>query len=83
MNEEQILDGMSQWVYDNLLTKQGAIAITGQSVQGINQSIYGGKLKPFVTLPGRPGGYNNTGQVRLFLKSDVEEYAEKMRKRRT
>ncbi|MED3623276.1 MULTISPECIES: hypothetical protein [Neobacillus] len=64
MNNEQI----KQWIKDNLVMQDEARTITGQSVTAFNQSVATGKITPFVE-------FGNARKTRLYLRSDLEEYA--------
>ena len=75
---EKELDAMHlrEWADENLLTKQEAIAITGQGLSAFDQSINTNKLTAF---------YDHgkaRSRVRLYLKSDVETYAKGIFERR-
>lgn len=61
MNKEDY----KHWIEENLLTPKEAMIITGQSRTAFNQSVATGRIKPFI----------NKDTIRLFLKSDIEEYA--------
>ncbi|MEI2465022.1 hypothetical protein [Niallia taxi] len=65
---------MKQWVQDNLLMQEEAMVITNQSVPGFNQSVRAGAIIPFVE-------YGTKRKTRLYLKSDLEQYAKNKRKR--
>lgn len=70
MNNDQI----KQWIHDNLVMQEEAIKITKQSKPGFNQSVQSGAIKPFVE-------YGTNRKIRLYLKSDLEEYAKTKRQR--
>jgi len=65
---------MKQWVRNNLLMQEEAMIITNQSSSGFNQSVRAGWIKPFVE-------YGSNRKIRLYLKSDMEEYARIKRRR--
>lgn len=65
MNSEEI----KKWANENLLTKQQAAEITGQSMSAFNQAIDTGKLVAFYDH-----GVGRS-RVRLYLKGEVEAYA--------
>lgn len=67
MNSEQL----KQWIEENLLTPREAMEITNQTRSAFNQSVANGHLKPYISKD----------TVRLYLKSDVEEYAKNKRMR--
>lgn len=68
MNKEYI----KQWIQDNLVMQDEARAITGQSVPGFNQSVATGRILPFVE-------FGEVRKTRLYLRSDLEEYAKNKR----
>lgn len=70
MNNEEI----KQWIEDNLVMLEQAREITGQSVSGFTQSVQNGKIEPFVE-------FGESRKTRLYLKSDLEEYAKNKRER--
>lgn len=59
---------MKKFINDNLITKREAMELTGQSLSAFDQAVNTGRLKPFFER-GR-----GRGIVRLYLKSDVEQY---------
>lgn len=69
------IQNIQKWMKENLLTKNEAAVITGQSTQAFNQSVRSGKIQPF---------YESTGigpaKVNLYLKSDIEYYRDHKRK---
>jgi len=64
MNNEEI----KKWIKENLVMQDEARTITGQSVSGFNQSVATGKINPFVE-------FGEVRKTRLYLRSDLEEYA--------
>jgi len=70
MNTDQI----KQWIHNNLVMQEEAMQITKQSKPGFNQSVAAGSIKPFVE-------YGTNRKIRLYLKSDLEEYAKTKRQR--
>lgn len=62
---------IKQWIDMNLLTPKAAMNITQQSRAAFNQSVSTGQIKPYITKD----------TIRLFLKSDMEEYARIKRRR--
>lgn len=72
MNNEEI----KKWMEENLITKQETMEITKQSLTAFNQTVSTGKLHPFYDR-----GHDRS-RVRLYLKSDVEEYAKVVEERR-
>ncbi|OEG18732.1 hypothetical protein BCR25_15895 [Enterococcus termitis] len=68
---------LSDWCNENLLVKQEAMKITGQSLRGITQSLE--KLPAFYLKDIRKTNQGN-GLTRLYLKKDIENYAKTMKK---
>lgn len=73
MNREEL----EKFLADNLITKQQARQITGQSLSAFNQSI---STKQIIPIYEHGEG---TGKVRLYLKKEVEEYALSVKERRS
>ncbi|MGL9768982.1 hypothetical protein [Enterococcus sp. DIV0806c] len=71
------LTEIQQWGEKNLLTRQQAAKITGQSYAGFSQTIKTGKIKPFFEF-----GDSGPSVVRLYLKSDIEEYAQQLKSKK-
>ncbi|MEK3718892.1 hypothetical protein [Paenibacillus sp. FSL R7-0333] len=70
MNEQQI----KEWIEQNLVMRDEAQIITGQSATGFGQSIQNGGVKAFVE-------FGELRKTRLYLRSDLEEYARNKRMR--
>ena len=70
------LDELKQFMNDNLVNQQEAIKITHQSKTAFSQSLTTGKIKPFFETEGK-----GPAKVRLYLRSDLEEYAKNKRVR--
>lgn len=68
MDKEKI----RRWIQDNLVMQDEARSITGQSVPGFNQSVATGRIVPFVE-------FGEARKTRLYLRSDLEEYAKNKR----
>lgn len=68
---------MAKFLDENLVTKQEAMKITGQSLTAFNQSISSKQLTPFLERG------EGTGKVRLYLRSDVEKYSKSVKGRRS
>lgn len=64
-----------EWILDNLVTKQGAMKITGQSGPAFQQAVRTNVVNPFIE-------YNESPMVRLYLKSEIEAYAKQVEFRR-
>lgn len=64
MNNEEI----KKWIEDNLVMRDEAMEITGQSNTGFGQSLAAGKINHFVE-------FGNARKTRLYLRSDLEDYA--------
>ena len=71
MDKQQI----RAWITDNLVLQDEARHITGQSVSAFNQSLQTGRIKPFVEF------VSGSRTIRLYLKTDLEEYAKNKRTR--
>lgn len=69
MNKEEI----KQWIEQNLVMQDEARSITDQSKSAFNQSVATGKIKPFVE-------FGEARKTRLYLRSDLEEYAKNKRR---
>ena len=72
------LEQIKIWVNENLIRASEAIEITGQSKSAFTQSVREGYLTPFYSN-GSNGGF---GTINLYLKSDVEDYAIRIKERR-
>lgn len=68
MNKNEI----KKWIEENLIMQDEARRITGQSVSAFNQSVATGKIEPFVE-------FGEARKTRLYLRSDLEEYAKNKR----
>ena len=66
---------MREWILANLVTKQGAMKITGQSGPAFQQAVRTNMVSPFVE-------YNESPLVRLYLKSEIEDYAQQVKLRK-
>jgi len=67
---------LKKYIDNNLLTKQEAMEVTGQSLSAFNQAISTNNLKAFYDHG------KGRSRVRLYLKSDVKNYAKSAKKRR-
>ncbi|WP_203362824.1 hypothetical protein [Bacillus sp. REN10] len=61
-----------KWCQENLVMAAEGHKITGQSLIGFNQSVTLGKIKPFLE-------FGEARKTRLYLRSDLEEYAKTKR----
>lgn len=77
--DKKSLETFQAWAQENLVTRKGAAKITGQSYAGFSQAINRKVLTPFLEFDGEPA----TSLVRLYLKSDVEKYAEQLKEKKT
>lgn len=68
------INEIKQWMNNNLVTKQEALKITGQSAQGFQQSVRTNMIDPFYESKDGKG----PSIVRLYLKSDIEAYAKQL-----
>ncbi|MGL9998389.1 hypothetical protein [Enterococcus sp. DIV1444a] len=71
------LNEVQAWCNDNLLNRTEAMDITNQSYAAFAQSVYTKQLVPFIEKKGE----TPSGTVKLFLKADVEAYAQKIKRR--
>jgi hypothetical protein len=62
---------LKTWMSENLLTKQEAIVITKQSPETFQQAVRTRVILPFYEKEGK-----GPANVRLYLKSEIEAYAE-------
>lgn len=69
------LDKQKEWLKENLVGKEQAYLITGQSRSAFNQSVNRGLIEPFFEIEG-----NTRTNMRLYLKSDLETYKANKRK---
>lgn len=72
MDREELVEFLAK----NLVTKKQAMRITGQSHSAFQQSVNTRQLKPIYQQG------TGTGKVRLYLRSEVEEYGRIVKKRR-
>lgn len=72
--EKNELNDYQNWIKSNLITRKQAAEITGQSYTAFSQTIKLGQVKPFVEL-----GESGPAIVRLYLKSDIEDYAKQLK----
>lgn len=70
------LDQLHAYMCDNLLSKQQAMLITKQSATAFQQAERTGMFHPFFETPGK-----TSAKVKLYLRSDIEEYAKNKRVR--
>lgn len=68
MTKEEI----RKWIEENLVMQNEARKITKQSVSGFNQSVETGRIRPFVE-------FGENRKIRLYLRSELEEYAKNKR----
>lgn len=72
------INELKEWIETNLVTKQEALRITEQSPKGFQQSVRTNVIQPFYESKEGKG----PSVVRLYLKSDVEKYAEQLEEKR-
>lgn len=70
------LEEIQKWNQENLLTRQEAAAITGQSYTAFSQAINLRNVLPFLSFG------TGTGTVRLYLKEDIEKYAKQLNEKK-
>jgi hypothetical protein len=61
-----------KWIEENLVMRDEARQITGQSDTAFAQSLATGKIVPFVE-------FGDKRKTRLYLRADLEEYAKNKR----
>ncbi|MBO1137336.1 hypothetical protein P0E66_11155 [Enterococcus faecalis] len=66
---------IQEWMLKNLVDKQQGAKITGQSVKGFEQSVRLKYITPFFEIDGE-----TSSKIRLYKKTDLEEYAKNKRK---
>lgn len=66
-------DEVKAWMIDNLVMREEARKITGQSDSAFGQSLGHGYIQPFIE-------YGNKRKMSLYLKKDLEEYARNKKK---
>lgn len=64
MNKEAV----KKWIATNLVMRDEAETITGQSGSAFGQSLATGKIAPFVE-------FGESRKTRLYLREDLEQYA--------
>jgi len=69
MNNEEI----KKWIEDNLVMREEAAEITGQSNSGFGQSLAARTITHFVE-------FGTKRKTKLYLRSELEEYARNKRK---
>lgn len=70
----QSIDDLKKFMDENLVNKQQAAEITGQSVTAFEQSVKLKHVKPFYQSQGA-----GRANMRLYLKSDLEHYRDTKR----
>ncbi|MHC5215179.1 hypothetical protein ACYSNR_00820 [Enterococcus sp. LJL128] len=73
--ELNTLEDIQTWMKNNLVNKEQGREITGQSKQAFSQSVRLGYINPFFEIEG-----STSTNVKLFLKSDLEDYRDKKRR---
>lgn len=68
MTKEEI----KKWIEENLVMQDEGRKITKQSVSGFNQSVTSKRIQTFVE-------FGENRKIRLYLRSDLEEYAKNKR----
>lgn len=64
---------IQNWMYDNLIGRETARQITGQSNNAFQQSLDTGKIQPFITVGTRK---NSLYHWAVYLKDEIAEYAQ-------
>lgn len=73
LNFDDIND-LKKFLKENLLTKNEAAAITGQTPGAFNNAVHSGMINPFFESSGV-----GSAKAKLYLKSDVEHYRDTKR----
>lgn len=68
-------DAIKAWINENLVMRDEARKITGQSESGFNQAVQTGRIQSFVE-------FGDARITRLYLREDLVKYAENKRKQR-
>lgn len=71
------LQERQRWNQENLITRKQAAEITEQSYAAFSQTIKQGRIKPFLEI-----GESGPSIVRLYLKSEIEKYAEQLKNKK-
>lgn len=66
---------IKNWIKNNLVMQSEARLITNQSITAFNQSVEAKKIKPFIE-------FGEARKTRLYLRSELEEYAKNKREPR-
>lgn len=74
LSNEQELEEFKQFLHKNLLTKSEAMVITDQTSVAFNQSVQLRQLNPIFESEGK-----GPAKVKLYLRSQVEDYAKNKR----
>ncbi|MCA5014570.1 hypothetical protein H3T55_16290 [Enterococcus sp. S22(2020)] len=70
LSNDQELEEFKTFLEENLLTKNEAMLITNQTGRSFNQSVATRQLQPIFESDGK-----GPAKVKLYLRSQVEEYA--------
>lgn len=72
----ETLEDVQSWAKENLITRNEAAKLTGQSYAAFSQAINLKYVVPFLEYG------TGTRTVRLYLKSDIEAYAKRIEARK-
>jgi hypothetical protein len=82
LSQDEYRAEMRDWLAKNLLAKKDAIQITGQSDKAFSQSVTTQQIFPFYVSDTRKDKTGGGGIVRLFMRTDLERYAEQLKRRK-
>ncbi|HHA4396986.1 TPA: hypothetical protein ACOBTX_000834 [Enterococcus faecium] len=72
------LNEIQEWSQNNLINRKQASKISGLNYEGFSSAIKRHHIKPFLEI----GDEKGPSLTRLYLKSEVEEYANKLKEKR-
>lgn len=75
--QSQDLKDIQKWCQKNLINRKEAAEITGQSFDAFSQTIKQGRIKPFLEV-----GESGPSMIRLYLKSEIEEYGRQLKEKK-
>lgn len=70
LSNEQDLEEFKEFLKENVLTKNEAMIITDQKSVAFNQAVATRQIQPIYESEGK-----GPAKVKLYLKSELEEYA--------
>ena len=72
------LEEIQEWAESNLINRKQASKVAGLNYEGFSSAIKRKHIKPFIEI----GDEKGPSTTRLYLKSDVESYAKKVKPRK-